>query len=97
MKQSAASNVALALAILAWPLCYYGVLSRLGGYAPDTPKALIERQQLISSAVLFAGLLSLYVSLCLGGFGFSGAKIRSLVAIVVCLGLPLLAVLALTP
>ena len=97
MKQSTASNVALALAALAWPLCYYGLLSRLGDFAPDTPRDLIERQARISSVVLSAGLLSLCVSLCLGGFSFSGAKVRSLIAIVASFGLVLIAIFALSP
>lgn len=97
MKQSTASNVALALAILAWPLCYYGVLSRIGDFAPDTPRDVIGRYERISSVVLSVGLLSLFASLCLGGFGFSGAKFRSTAAIVACLGLLLLAILTLSP
>ncbi|KGQ19265.1 hypothetical protein LF41_2911 [Lysobacter dokdonensis DS-58] len=97
MKQATASNIALALAILAWPLCSYGFFSLLVDFVPDTPRDVIEPHQLASYVALLAGLLSLLASLCLCAFGFSGAKVRSLIAIAVCLGLILLAVLTLVP
>ncbi|MUV14622.1 hypothetical protein [Noviluteimonas gilva] len=92
MKQTTASNVALALALLAWPFCFYGALSQLGDFAPDTPRDVIDRHKLVSSIVLSTGLFSLFVSLVLSGFGFSGARYRAVTAIAVCFGLLLVVV-----
>ena len=87
MKQSSASNVAIALAILAGPLCYYGFMSGLAHFVHGTPREVIERHHAISALILGAGLLSLAASLWLSGFAFSGAKIRSLIASLTAAGL----------
>ncbi len=97
MKQSTASNIALVLAILAWPLCFYGLLSQLGDYAPDTPSHIIEGNRLKSFIALTVGLLSFLSSLWLSGFAFPGAKLRSATAAIICLGLLSLAIISMRP
>lgn len=85
MKQGTASNLAIALAVVGWPLACIGALSQLGDYAPGVPRAVIEAHRHRSMAVLIAGLLCLLASLWLSGYGFSGARARSVIAIVACL------------
>ena len=86
MKQGTASNLAIALAVVAWPLACGGALSQLGDYAPGVSQAVIEADRHRSMAVLMTGLLCLLVSLWLSGYSFSGARIRSLIATVACMG-----------
>ncbi len=97
MKQSTASNIALILAVLAWPLCFYGLLSQLGDYAPGTPSHIIESSRLKSFVALTAGLLSFLSSLWLSGFAFSGAKLRSAAATIASLGLLFTAIIDMRP
>ncbi len=87
MKQSSASNLAIALAMLAWPLTYYGVMSQLGDYQPDTSHEVIEANRRISVAVLSVGFLCFIGSLWLSGYSFIGAKVRSSIAAIGCTGL----------
>ena len=84
MKQSTASNLALVLALLAWPLCYYGVLSQLGDFVPATPRHVIDQHRAVSASVLALGVAALATALVLAGFAFSGARVRSGAAIAVC-------------
>jgi len=85
MKHSTASNLAIVLAALAWPLAFYGAMSQLGDYDPSTPREVIAAHQHLSISILAAGLLLLASSLWLSGYSFPGAKIRSVVASVMCL------------
>ena len=85
MKQTSASNLAIALALLAWPLTFYGAMSQIGDYASGTPRAIIVANHLRSVLVLSTGLLFFFGSLWLSGYSFSGAKKRSVVAAMVCL------------
>lgn len=87
MRQTSASNLALLLAVLAWPLIYYGIMSQLGDYRPGTPTEVILANQRISVAVLSVGFLSFLGSLWLSGYGFIGAKVRSTLAALICTGL----------
>ena len=87
MRQSVASNLAVGLALLAWPLIIYGLMSQLGDYHPDTPNGAIAASRRVSVAVLSAGLLCFLGALWLSGFSFTGAKIRSLLAASCCTAL----------
>ena len=95
MKQSAASNLAIAFALLAWPLVIFGILSQLGDYPSSTAHQVIIANHRISIAVLSAGFLSYIGALWLSGFSFTGAKIRSLVAAACCAALILFGVISL--
>ncbi|MDR6841505.1 hypothetical protein [Pseudoxanthomonas sacheonensis] len=95
MRQTTASNLALALVVLAWPLAYFGVMSQLGDYAPSTPRAVIEANSHRSTIILLAGLLCLFSSLWLSGYSFAGAKIRSVVAAIACVAPMAIVILAL--
>ena len=87
MRQSSAANVALILAVLAWPLTYYGVMSQLGDYHPDIPREFIATNRRVSVGILLTGLLCLLGSLWLSGYSFTCAKSRSIVAALICTGL----------
>lgn len=80
MKHGTAANTALSLAILAWPLAYYGVMSQLGDPAPTVPRSEIEAARQQSHMVLLVGILCLFGSLWLSGYGFPGARVRALVS-----------------
>lgn len=82
MKQATASNWAIGLVMLSWPLIYYGFVSQLGDYSPSTPQQVMDSNHLRSGLVLFVGLLCFIGSLWLAGFAFSGAKLRSSVVAV---------------
>jgi hypothetical protein len=85
MRQTTASNLAIALVVLAWPLTYLGAMSQLGDFAADTPRAVIEAAHLRSVLILSTGLLFFFCSLWLSGYSFKGAKVRSLIAATACL------------
>ncbi|MBN8726280.1 MAG: hypothetical protein J0H15_01065 [Xanthomonadales bacterium] len=87
MRQTTASNLALLLAVLAWPLIYYVLMSQLGDYRPGTPSEVILANRRVSVAVLSAGFLSFLGALWLSGYSFTGAKMRSTLAALVCVGL----------
>ena len=97
MKPSTASNLAIFLAILAWPLIIYGLMSQLGDYHPSTDREIIAANRRISVAILSAGLLCNLVALWLSGFSFTDAKNRSLIAATFCAALILLGVISLWP
>lgn len=86
MRQTSVSNLALALAVMAWPLIYYGFMSQLGDYHPDTPREVVLANRRISVSVLSVGLLSFLGSLWLSGYSFTGAKVRSVLAALICVG-----------
>lgn len=87
MRQSVASNLAIALAMLAWPLIIYGLMSQLGDYRPSTPSEIIVASRRTSVAVLSAGFLCFLGALWLSGFSFTGAKTRALLAAACCTAL----------
>jgi hypothetical protein len=97
MRQSVASNFAVLLAVLSWPLACYGVMSQLGDYAPSTPREILAANHHRSVAVLVAGLLCFSSSLWLSGYSFSAAKVRSVVAAVLCLALLSVAIVGMWP
>ncbi len=84
MKPANASNVALALAVVAWPLAYYGVLSQMGDYGPYVPRAEIVANSHRSIVVLVAGVLCFCSALWLSGFAHFGAPRRAILAIFIC-------------
>jgi hypothetical protein len=84
MKQSSAANIAIIFAVLAWPLSFYGVLSQLGDYSPDTPYEVMNANRFISNVVLCVGVLCVPASFWLSGFSYTGAKFRSIIAAVTC-------------
>ncbi|MEP6634980.1 MAG: hypothetical protein ABJA62_12320, partial [Luteimonas sp.] len=90
-----ASNFAIALAILAWPLIIYGLLSQLGDYHPSVSRDVIVDNRRISVAVLSVGFFCYLCALWLSGFSFTGAKIRSILAFACCLSLISFGVLSL--
>ncbi len=87
MRQSVASNIAVGLALLAWPLIIYGLMSQLGDYHPSTPSEVIAANRRASVAVLSTGFLCFLGALWLSGFSFTGAKVRSLLAAACCTAL----------
>jgi hypothetical protein len=92
MRQSTASNLAIVLAALAWPLAFYGAMSQLGDYAPSTPREIIETNQHRSTSILAVGLLCWVGSIWLSGYSFTAAKIRAVIASVACLVLLVVAI-----
>jgi hypothetical protein len=89
MKPTTASNIALIGATLSWPLVWFGVVSQLGDYAPGTPSESIISNTRLSVGAIIAGLAFLFGSLWLSGYGFAVARVRSLLAASICLGLPI--------
>lgn len=87
MRQSVASNLAVGLALLAWPLIIYGLMSQLGDYHPSTASEVVAANRRTSVAVLSAGFLCFLGALWLSGFSFTGAKVRSLLAATCCAAL----------
>lgn len=87
MRQSVASNLAVGLALLAWPLIVYGFMSQLGDYHPSTPSEVIAANRRTSVGVLLTGFLCFLGALWLSGFSFTGAKVRSLLAATCCTAL----------
>ena len=81
MKPGHAANIAIVLAVAAWPLMAYGLLSQLGDPAPWVPRADIARQHQIANLVFVLGFGSFAVSLWLSGYAFSAARKRSLAAL----------------
>ena len=88
MKQPTSANLALIAAVLAWPLIWFGVLSQLGDYAPNTPREVMASNQRTSMTALVVGLVLLLGSLWLSGYSFANAKVRSVSAALLCLSLP---------
>ena len=87
MRQSVSSNLAVGLALLAWPLIIYGLMSQLGDYHPSMPSEVIAANRRTSVAVLSAGFLCFLGALWLSGYSFTGAKARSLFAAAFCTAL----------
>jgi hypothetical protein len=87
MKQSVASNLAVGLALLAWPLLIYGLMSQLGDPQPGTSSEVTAANRRLSVAVLSVGFLCFLGALWLSGFSFTGAKVRSLLAAACCTAL----------
>jgi hypothetical protein len=80
MKPSTAANLAVVLAVLAWPLTWHGTVRQLRDYARSTPPEVVEANQHLGVAILALGLLCLLASLWLSGHAFAGARIRSTLA-----------------
>ena len=87
MRHSVASNLAIVLAVLAWPLIIYGLLSQLGDYHPSIAREIIVANRRISVTVLSVGFICYLGALWLSGYSYTGAKIRSLIAATCCIAL----------
>ncbi|MBT2144196.1 MULTISPECIES: hypothetical protein [unclassified Rhodanobacter] len=79
MKQTTAANLALILVVAGWLLAFFGVTSQLGDPSPSVPRAQIEAARHLSIAVLGVGVVCILIALCLSGFSFTAAKVRSCV------------------
>ena len=85
MRATQPANLALAIAVLAWPLLVYGALSQLGDPAPSTSAAALRHIWQISMLCLAAGLISLIAALWLSGFSYAAAPRRSIAVVFVVL------------
>jgi hypothetical protein len=92
MKQSIAPNLAVALALLAWPLSYYGFTLLGADYARGTPTEYIYSAQHRATLIFAAGLLCLFGGLWFSGRSLALAKARSLSALCICLAFFVVAV-----
>jgi len=94
MKQSIAPNLAIVLALLAWPLLYYGFTLQSIDYARGTPLEYISSVQHRATVIFAVGLLCLFSSLWLSGRSLAVAKVRSLSSLGICLAFFAVAVYA---
>jgi hypothetical protein len=92
MRTSRAANLAIVLAVLAWPLLVYAVLSQLADPMPSLSHAELEALRHRSILVLSCGVLAIVASLWLSGFAYQSARVRSIVAVGLCV-VPTIAVL----
>jgi len=81
MRIARLANLAIVLALVGWPLMYYGAMSQLGDPSPRVPRADVVRQQQISMALMFLGIVCLHASLWFSGRSYPEAKKRSLLAV----------------
>jgi hypothetical protein len=95
MKQPVASNCALLLAILSWPLIIYGLMSQLGDYHPSVSREVITANRRLSVSILSAGFLCFLAFMWLAGYSYTGARVRALLAAACCTGLLVLGIFTL--
>jgi hypothetical protein len=79
MKRTTAANFALGLAVIGWAMSWLGLFAHLGDPNPKVPHEVIEAENHFYWAVFFAGTILVVGATWLAGFGYSEAKIRSLV------------------
>jgi hypothetical protein len=92
MNSSRAAWVAIALAVLGWPLLFYGVLAQMGDPDPSTPPEQIQRFHLLCTVAIATGSCMVAGALWLSGDAFSGARAVASAALAT-YSLPLLYVL----
>ena len=85
MKQKTQSSFAIVLALLAWPISYYGFTQQWIDYARGTPVEYISAARNRATVIIAVGLLCLFGGLWLSGKSFAVAKGRSLSALGICL------------
>ncbi|WP_426107220.1 hypothetical protein [Massilia sp. TSP1-1-2] len=90
MKKTTAANLALILVAVAWPLALFGVFSQMGDPAPDA-REQVEAARKWSTAVFFAGALSLIAAIGLAAYALRTAKVRAGIALAAAL-IPLIVV-----
>lgn len=81
MRTARLANLAIVLALVGWPLMYYGAMSQFGDPSPSVPRADIVRQHQISMALMVLGIVCVHASLWFSGRSYSEAKKRSLLAV----------------
>jgi hypothetical protein len=79
MKKTTATNIAMGLAVIGWAMSCLGLFAHLGDPDPRVPHEIIDAENHFYWAIFFAGTISLVGAAWLAGFGYSEAKIRSVV------------------
>ena len=84
MKPSQAANLALVLAVCAWPIIFFACRSMLGDsgmtLSPEANDAL--HRNLLLHFAFGCGLV--FLSLSLAGYSFTAAKVRASLAFLAC-------------
>lgn len=79
MRKSAAANIALCFTALGWVTSYLGVMAHLGDANPNVQHEVIEAENRFYWAIFFVGLVLIASAMWMAGFGYSEAKMRSLI------------------
>lgn len=83
MTSSRVANLAIALAVSAWPLLIFGTFSQLGDPAPWVTHADLVARHHLAVAALGLGLVFLTTALWLSGYVFANAPKRSLCTLLI--------------
>jgi hypothetical protein len=79
MRKTTAVNIALCLTVIGWAMSYLGLFAHLGDPNPKVPHEVIEAENRFYWAIFVAGVVLAVGAMWLAGFGYSEAKIRSLI------------------
>jgi hypothetical protein len=80
MRKTTAANIALGLTVVGWAACWLGFFAHLGDPNPKLPHEVIDAENHFYWRIFFAGTILVMRAAWLAGFGYSEAKIRSLVS-----------------
>ncbi len=80
MRKTTAANIALGLTVAGWAMSCLGLFAHLGDPNPEVPHEVIDAENHFYWAIFFAGTILVVGAAWLAGFGYSEARIRSLVA-----------------
>ena len=91
MRQTHAATLALILAVFGWMLSLYGILTQLGDPSPLVSSAEIDVHRRSAQAVLASGIIFLLSAIWFSGYGYTSARWRASVALLVvilpCIGI----------
>ncbi len=79
MRKTTAVNIALCLTVIGWAMSYMGLFAHLGDPNPKVPHEVIEAENRFYWAIFVAGVVLAVSAMWLAGFGYSEAKIRSVI------------------
>lgn len=84
MKPSVAANLALSAAVVSAPLLFFGFTGFLGDPSPRMSEADVARHIHEADALVGSGFFTLFASFWLSGYSFAAARVRSLIALLIC-------------
>jgi hypothetical protein len=93
INSSRAAWVGMALAVLGWPLVFYGVFAQMGDPYPSTSPEQVQRLHFLCTVAIASGSCMVAAALWLSGYAFSGTQVIASAVLAAC-SLPLLYVLA---